>query len=118
MKKIILILLVFLFASCTVAEEKIPDEFYADIAVDIGGKEYLATYEKRDEFDKLTFVSPENLAGVTLTLLGERVTVQNGETVFESASLVRIFDFLPILSGGSKTVGNREYTIYNIRGAE
>lgn len=118
MKRIILIMLVFLLASCGAAEEKISDEFCADVFIDIGGREYLAAYEKRNEFDKLTFVSPENLAGLDLTLQNGVVTVKMGETFFESVSLSKMFDFLPVTGNETKTMGNREYTIDNIRGVE
>lgn len=111
-------MLVFLLVSCGTAEEKIPDEFNADILIDIGGREYSAVYEKRNDYDKLIIVSPENLTGLTLTLHGGVVDVEIGETVFESTSLAGMFDFLPVSGNETKTIGNREYTIYNVRGVE
>ncbi len=111
-------MLAFLLMSCSTAEEKVPDEFYADILIDIGGREYSAAYEKRNGFDKLMFASPENLSGLELVLKNGVTTVKIGETVFESETFSGMFDFLPVAGNETKTKGNREYTIYNIRGVE
>ncbi|MBE6679802.1 MAG: hypothetical protein E7598_04690 [Ruminococcaceae bacterium] len=116
MKKITAIILVCLLVSCTAQKETVPDEFCADVAINIGGKEYLAIYEKRYQSDRLVFSSPDNLKGLDLTLQSGIVTVKIKDTVFESETLSRMFDFLPVLENGTKILGNREYTIYNIRG--
>lgn len=120
MKKIFAIfLLLFVLSSCGgEVEETLPLEYDADISINIGEKEYTAIYGKRNGVDKLTFVSPESLAGLTLTLQGGIATVTMGDMTFESKLLAAMFDFLPITAVGTKNAGNREYRIYNIRGLE
>lgn len=120
MKKIFTVfILLFVLSSCGgEAEETLPLEYDADISISIGEKEYAAIYGKRNGFDKLTFVSPESFVGLTLTLQGGIATVKMGDMTFESESLARMFDFLPIAAEGTKNAGNREYRIYNIRGLE
>ncbi len=112
MKKIfILFCLLFLLCSCTAEEAAFPDEFDADVEVRIGEKIYTAIYEKRLDSDTLIFVSPENLSGLTFALSGGIVTATVGETTLESDSFKAVFDFLPVTEFGTKSVGDREYTI-------
>ncbi len=118
MKKLFAIFLIFVFSSCAKAEECLPNEYDADISICIGTREYTATYEKRNAFDRLVFVSPSSLSGLDLTLSSGSLTVKMEDMTFRGDALSGFFDFLPIEAEGEKSVGSRKYTIYNIRGVQ
>lgn len=120
MKKILTVLLLVLFlgACGTVKEDSLPSEFDASLSIAADGTLYEAVYQKREESDRLVFSSPEHLKGLELSLAGDVCTVTMGDVSFESENFSAAFDFLPISAEGEKTVGGREYKIYEIRGVE
>lgn len=118
MKNFLIFILVLLFASCK-AETPMPlSQFDADISIQINGREYTAVYQKRQNTDKLIFSSPERLNGLDVSLSGGVCTVTMADVSFESESLAAMFDFLPVATECEKTVGNRQYRIYNLRGVK
>ncbi|MBQ8836546.1 MAG: hypothetical protein IJ002_03445 [Clostridia bacterium] len=120
MKKIFAIfLLILTLAACGEgAKETLPDEFFASVEISADGETFNALYEKRQNCDKLTFETPEKLAGLEFTLTDGVCTVTIGDVSFEAENFSSIFDFLPVNGEEEKTAGGREYKIYDIRGAE
>ena len=122
MKKFFVVLIVLLcLFSCKEQPnntDTIPDEFNADVKILINGREYAAVYEKRNLSDRLVFSYPERLEGLCILLSDGVCTVTMGDVSFESESFKLMFDFLPVISECEKTVGDRMYKIYDIRGVE
>lgn len=118
MKKLIPIIISLMLVSCKADVPAPPAEFDASVSITADGTQYEAVYEKRRESDTLTFSSPEHLSGLTLTLSGGVCAVAIGDVSFESESFAAVFDFLPADGECEKTVGNREYKIFDVRGVE
>lgn len=119
LKKLIPIIISLMLVSCGAASvQKTPAEFDAAVNITACGTLYEAVYEKRTESDTLTFSSPEHMGGLALTLTDGVCTVTMGDISFESESFSAVFDFLPVDGECEKTVGNREYKIFDVRGVE
>ena len=118
MKKFLALLFVLVIFSCGKREEPLPDEFDAFVSIGFDGGVCEARYEKRTDCERLVLLSPDRLCGIEFTLADGVCTAKAGELSFESEHLKAVFDFLPVLSECEKTVGNREYRIYGIRGLE
>ncbi|MBQ6893132.1 MAG: hypothetical protein IJN48_02910 [Clostridia bacterium] len=115
MKKLLLLIMVLLLASCKAEEPMPPSEFDANISITADGTVYEALYEKREGRDRLVFSAPENFLGLELLLADGICTVTFKDVTFESETLGATFDFLPVDGECEKTVGNREYKIYDMR---
>ena len=104
-----------LLFSCAAVKPTFPSEFAADVVIEACGKEYSAVYEKRLDGDFLKFTAPKRLCGAEFLLEGNSCTVTVDGFALERDSFKAAFDFLPVEGEGEKTVGFRNYRIFNLR---
>ena len=116
MKRFLLLLLILLFCSCASEESVDFTEFDAMIDISVFGSEFKASFEKREAYDKITLLSPEDIAGTEFVLSDGVCTVKCGDLEYEAENFKAIFDFLPVSRECEKVCGGRVYRIYDLRG--
>ena len=116
MKRFLLLLLILLFCSCAGEKNIEFKEFDAMIDISAFGSEFKASFEKREAYDKITLLSPAEIAGTEFVLSDGVCTVRCDDLEYESENFKAIFDFLPVNCECEKVCGNRVYRIYDLRG--